>query len=108
MNKQWDGFKEGIWQSSINVDDFINLNYTPYDGDSSFLAGPTARTTECNDKVKRLIEAERQNGGTLKVDASRIMNKDWTAASEEDLHSGDTVTVSELNGVTLTVKRKEK
>jgi len=73
MNKQWDGFKEGIWQSSINVDDFINLNYTPYDGDSSFLAGPTARTTECNDKVKRLIEAERQNGGTLKVDASRIM-----------------------------------
>ena len=56
MNKQWDGFKEGIWQSSINVDDFINLNYTPYDGDSSFLAGPTARTTECNEKVKKLIE----------------------------------------------------
>lgn len=73
MNKQWDGFKEGIWQSSINVDDFINLNYTPYDGDSSFLAGPTARTTECNEKVKKLIEEERQNGGTLKVDASKIM-----------------------------------
>jgi formate C-acetyltransferase len=65
--------KKGIWQSSINVDDFINLNYTPYDGDSSFLAGPTARTTECNEKVKKLIEEERQNGGTLKVDASKIM-----------------------------------
>lgn len=73
MKKQWDGFKEGIWQDSINVDDFINTNYTPYDGDSSFLAGPTARTTECNEKVKELIEAERINGGTLKVDASRIM-----------------------------------
>ena len=73
MIKQWEGFKTGVWTDDINVDDFIRLNYTPYEGDESFLAGPTARTTECNERVKELIEEERQNGGTLKVDASRIM-----------------------------------
>lgn len=73
MIKQWEGFKEGAWTNSINVDDFINLNYTPYDGDESFLAGPTERTTACNDKVQELLIEERKKGGTLKVDASRIM-----------------------------------
>ena len=73
MIKQWEGFKTGVWTDDINVDDFIRLNYTPYEGDESFLAGPTARTTECNERVKELIEEERKNGGTLKVDASRIM-----------------------------------
>lgn len=73
MIKQWEGFKTGVWTDDINVDDFIRLNYTPYEGDESFLAGPTARTTECNERVKELIEEERKKGGTLKVDASRIM-----------------------------------
>ena len=78
MNKEWAGFKEGSWTKMINVDDFININYTPYDGDESFLAGPTARTTECNEKVKELLVEERKNGGTLKVDASRIMKMQLT------------------------------
>ena len=69
----WENFKTGAWTETINVDDFINLNYTPYDGDESFLAGPTERTTAVNNKVKDLLVAERKNGGTLKVDASRIM-----------------------------------
>ena len=73
MSNAWDGFKTGAWETTINVDDFINTNYTPYDGDESFLAGPTARTTEVNDKVKKLLVEERHNGGTLKVDASKIM-----------------------------------
>ncbi len=73
MSNAWEGFKSGAWETTINVDDFINTNYTPYDGDESFLAGPTARTTEVNDKVKKLLVEERHNGGTLKVDASRIM-----------------------------------
>ena len=71
--KAWENFKTGLWTETINVDDFINLNYTPYDGDESFLAGPTERTTAVNNKVKDLLVAERKNGGTLKVDASRIM-----------------------------------
>ncbi|MCR2033532.1 formate C-acetyltransferase [Anaerofustis stercorihominis] len=73
MFKQWDGFKEGLWNDNINVDDFIKINYTPYDGDESFLKGPTKRTTECNERVKELLVEERKNGGTLKVDASKIM-----------------------------------
>ena len=73
MNNAWEGFKKGVWETTINVDDFINANYTPYDGDESFLAGPTARTTEVNEKVKKLLVEERHNGGTLKVDASKIM-----------------------------------
>ena len=73
MNNAWEGFKSGVWMDTINVDDFINTNYTPYDGDESFLAGPTARTTECNERVKELLVEERKAGGTLKVDASRIM-----------------------------------
>ena len=48
MSNPWEGFQTGVWNTTINVDDFINLNYKPYDGDESFLAGPTERTKECN------------------------------------------------------------
>lgn len=74
MINEWEGFKNGVWTEKINVDDFINVNYTPYDGDEGFLAGPTARTTECNERVKALLSEERKAGGTLEVDASRIMS----------------------------------
>jgi formate C-acetyltransferase len=43
-SEAWQGFVEGSWQREINVRDFIQKNYTPYDGDASFLAGPTERT----------------------------------------------------------------
>ena len=49
MSNPWEGFQTGVWNTTINVDDFINLNYKPYDGDESFLAGPTERTKECNE-----------------------------------------------------------
>ena len=48
----WDGFRGEIWQEEINVRDFIQKNYTPYDGDESFLAGPTERSL----KIKKIIE----------------------------------------------------
>ena len=73
MRKEWEGFIGGSWTENINVDEFIRLNYKPYDGDASFLAGPTERTKECSAKVQELLVAERKAGGTLKVDASRIM-----------------------------------
>ena len=73
MRKEWEGFVAGNWTENIDVEEFIHLNYHPYDGDASFLAGPTARTKECSDKVQELLVAERKAGGTLKVDASRIM-----------------------------------
>ena len=73
MFKQWEGFKTGWWCEDIQVDNFILLNYKPYEGDESFLAGPTERTRIVSDKVQELIKQERENGGVLKVDASRIM-----------------------------------
>ena len=73
MRKEWEGFIEGSWTQTIAVEEFIHLNYKPYDGDASFLAGPTERTKECSRRVQELLVEERKAGGTLKVDASRIM-----------------------------------
>ncbi|MBQ4649529.1 MAG: formate acetyltransferase, partial [Firmicutes bacterium] len=73
MRKEWEGFVQGSWTETVDVDEFIRLNYKPYDGDDTFLAGPTERTKECFEKVQELLVAERKAGGTLKVDSSRIM-----------------------------------
>ncbi len=73
MKKEWEGFVSGRWADAIDVEEFIRLNYHPYDGDASFLEGATERTKECYDRVQELLVAERKAGGTLKVDASRIM-----------------------------------
>ena len=52
MRKEWEGFIEGNWAKEIDVEEFIRLNYKPYDGDADFLAGATARITECYEKVQ--------------------------------------------------------
>ncbi|WP_294402807.1 formate C-acetyltransferase [uncultured Clostridium sp.] len=75
MFKQWDGFKSGQWQKSVDVRNFIQLNYTPYEGDDSFLAGASENTTKLWAEVSDLFKKERENGGVLDVDtktASRI------------------------------------
>ncbi len=56
----WRSFKKGTWSKDINVRDFIQLNYTPYEGDDSFLAGPTQRTTELWNKVAELMKEENK------------------------------------------------
>ncbi|WP_062204012.1 formate C-acetyltransferase [Demequina salsinemoris] len=58
----WRGFTSGPWQDGIAVRDFIQSNYTPYDGDDSFLAGPTARTTGVWDKLSAMFPEEREKG----------------------------------------------
>lgn len=68
----WRGFKGNIWQSEINVRDFIQNNYTPYTGDESFLEGPTADTTALWDKVLDLSKKEREAGGVLDMDTKVI------------------------------------
>ncbi len=70
--QQWEGFKEGVYQDQIDVRDFINLNYTPYEGDKSFLAGPTARTKKVMEKVNKLLKKELDKGGVLDVDTERV------------------------------------
>ena len=67
--KQWENFKCGDWQSEINVRDFIQKNYTPYEGDSSFLAKPTAKTEKLWNEVLELYKKEKEaQGGVLDID----------------------------------------
>lgn len=67
--KQWSGFKCGDWQEEINVRDFIQHNYTPYEGDSSFLEGATDKTLKLWNKVLELYKKEKESkGGVLDID----------------------------------------
>ena len=66
--QEWKDFEGKAWKDEINVRDFIQNNYTPYEGDDSFLAGPTDRTTKLWDEVLKLYEKERENGGVLDAD----------------------------------------
>ena len=72
MRQEWDSFTGGVWEKEINVRDFIQKNYTPYDGDESFLAGPTETTKELWAQVMELSEEERQKGGVLDMDTHII------------------------------------
>ena len=58
----WEGFQSGLWQTSINVRDFIQQNYSPYDGDDSFLAPATARTQAIWKTLQDLFVEERRKG----------------------------------------------
>ena len=71
-HKNWTGFKEGEWQNEINVRDFIQQNYTAYEGDSSFLAKATPRTEAMMQKLQSLFTLERQYGGVLDIDTATV------------------------------------
>ncbi|HGM3507001.1 TPA: formate C-acetyltransferase [Clostridioides difficile] len=68
----WQGFKTGRWTKEINVREFIQLNYSPYEGNDSFLAGATENTKKLWDKAMVLFKKERENGGTLDVDTKTV------------------------------------
>lgn len=72
MTTAWNGFKTGNWNKEIDVRDFIQLNYTPYEGDASFLTGESERTKKLWDEVADLCKKEIANGGTLDVDTTTI------------------------------------
>ena len=65
-------FKSGVYEGEINVRDFIQRNYTPYEGGAEFLAGPTARTSKMMEKIDALLKAESERGGVLDVDTERV------------------------------------
>ena len=76
---EWKGFNEGNWQYEIDVRDFIQKNYTPYEGDESFLAEATTKTKELWNKVLELYKKEKENGGVLDIScdiASTISSHD--------------------------------
>ena len=72
MEQEWNSFVGGVWQKEINVRDFIQKNYTPYEGDDSFLAGPTQATKDLWDQVMELSAEERAKGGVLDMDTKII------------------------------------
>ena len=72
MNTEWKDFVGGSWQKEVNVRDFIQRNYTPYEGDDTFLAGPTKNTTELWAQVMELTKQEREAGGVLDMDTKIV------------------------------------
>ncbi|MBE6422707.1 formate C-acetyltransferase [Succinivibrio dextrinosolvens] len=72
MKEQWRGFKGTHWISDVNVRDFIQNNYTPYDGDSSFLAGPTDATNKLWGDLQKLQHQERAQGGVLDMETEIV------------------------------------
>ena len=72
MREEWRGFNAGHWTSDVNVRSFIQNNYTPYDGDASFLQGPTDATKELWDEVQGLQKEERAKGGVLDMETKIV------------------------------------
>lgn len=72
MEKEWNGFVGGAWEKEVNVRDFIQKNYTPYDGDEAFLEGPTEDTLSLWNQVLELSRQEREAGGVLDMDTKII------------------------------------
>ena len=70
----WRNFNRGVWCDGIDVSNFIKLNYTPYDGDGSFLQGPTERTNKTMQRVNELLIAENEKGGVLDVCTERVLS----------------------------------
>ena len=91
-NSCWRGFKDGKWQTEVNVRDFIKRHYTKYDGDSSFLEGKTDRTSKVLNRVQYLLQMEMSNGGVLDVDTNTVSSllnyKPGYVSKEDDIIVG--------------------
>ena len=70
--KAWVGFNLGDWCEKIDVRDFIQKNYTPYEGDESFLAAPTERTRRLMSKLEEKLKEEREKGGVIDIDTETV------------------------------------
>lgn len=70
--KQWEGFEGRLWREEINTRDFIQKNYTLYDGDASFLEAPTEATSRLWDELQKLQKEERAKGGVLDMDTNIV------------------------------------
>ncbi len=71
-HEQWNGFTGGLWREEINVRDFIQKNYQPYEGDEAFLAAPTDATNKLWGRLQELQKEERQKGGVLDMDVDIV------------------------------------
>ena len=71
-NQAWKGFQKGKWQDTIDIRNFIQTNYTPYEGNESFLFDATERTTKLMNKLRQLMQLERAFGGVLDIDTNHV------------------------------------
>ncbi len=85
----WDGFNKGAWKNTINVRDFIQRNYTPYEGDASFLTDPTDATLKLWETVMELFKLEREKGGVIDMDTKVVstITSHNAAYIDEDLET---------------------
>ena len=72
FNEEWNGFKGRLWKEEVNTRQFIQDNYKPYDGDESFLAGPTEATNKLWGKLQKLQKEERAKGGVLECETKVV------------------------------------
>ena len=73
LREEWKGFNPaGLWTSEVNVRDFIQANYTPYDGDTKFLAGPTDAKKKLFEELMKLQKAEHDKNGVLDMDTKIV------------------------------------
>ena len=72
FDKAWEGFKGVDWKEKASISRFVQANYTPYDGDESFLAGPTERTEKLWNHVQKLQKEEREKGGVLECETEVV------------------------------------
>ena len=72
QSKSWNGFEGGVWQEEVNVRDFIQRNYTQYDGDEAFLAPPMDATNRLWERVQELQREERAKGGVLEMETEIV------------------------------------
>ena len=70
--EQWEGFQGKNWVNSVDVRDFIQCNYTPYDGDETFLEGPTEATDKLWGKLQELQKEEREHNGVLECETEVV------------------------------------
>ena len=70
--EQWEDFEGRLWQEEVNVRDFVQKNYKPYDGDESFLAGPTEATDKLWGELQKLQKEEHAKGGVLDMDTEVV------------------------------------
>ena len=69
---EWNGFQGRLWREEVNTRDFIQCNYTPYDGDESFLEKPTEATNKLWEILQNLQKEERKKGGVLDMDTDVV------------------------------------
>ena len=97
QNEAWNGFEGNIWRRECNVRDFIQKNYTPYEGDESFLADPTEATNKLWGRLQELQKEEREKGVQNGYDVSQAAYKHYDKkAKGEIIDSCEVVSITKV------------